>query len=192
MELMDKMAVRRDTAVSLGKRIEELLEGAERKAHEACGAKKAMAAHSKNLIGISTAADAEVGKSIPDIEHLKPIKEWLGKCIAATENLVGHFSNIEMQCLGEVAAYKASRDAIFKVVKEIDDGTERLSRAIEEGSVGVAEDGSLQQVGPGPRLPGVRPGPSISQQRKSEEQEATKVSPSLEGPASKKGKSGKK
>jgi hypothetical protein len=192
MELMEKVSVRRDTAVSIGKKVEDMLEGAQRKAYEAGGAKKAMLSHVKNLLGIVAAVDEEVEKSIPDLEHAKVIKSWLMRCVAATENYVGHLSNLELQALGEATGYTASRDFIFKIVKEIDESSERLASAIKSGSVQVEEDGSLQQVGEGPRPPGVRPGLSIAQQRKAEEAAAQAAAAApVEEPVTKKRKRSK-
>lgn len=183
MELMDKdaiskatatpvdhtMEIKRGTATSIGVRIEEMMEGAERKVHELNGAKKAMQAHVKNLLGIVAAVDSEVEKTIPDLPTATLIKTWLNKTVIATENLAGHLGNIELQTVGEIAGYKAIHEYIQKVVKEIDTHKAALAQAIAEGRVIIEEDGSPTMAGPGPRLPGVRPGLSIAQQRRAEE-----------------------
>lgn len=169
MSLVDKIEVRRGTATSIGVKIEEMLDGAERKSHETSGAKKAMQAHVKNLLGIVAAVDGEVEKSIPDLPTAKLIKDWLARCVVATENLASHLANIEMQALGEVIGYKATHDYIQKIVKEIDDSKVAMIQAIAEGKIVVEEDGTTQQVDAGPRLAGVRPPMSIAQQRKVEE-----------------------
>ena len=173
MSLVDKLEVRRGTATSIGMRIEEMLDGAERKAHETGGAKKAMQSHVKNLLGIVVAVDEEVEKSIPDLETAKLIKTWLMKTVASTENLVGHLANVEMQALGEAIGYRAVHDHVQKMVKEIDDGKATFLKAIEEGRIVVEEDGEAQMVGVGSRPSGVRPGLSIAQQRKAEEAQQT-------------------
>lgn len=169
MSLVDKIEIKRGTVTSIGVKIEEMLDGAERKAHETGGAKKAMQAHVKNLLGIVAAVDAEVEKSIPDLPTAQLIKTWLSRCVVATENLAGHLANVEMQALGEAVGYKAVHDHIQKVVKEIDDGKENFLKAIEEGRIVLEEDGEAKATGTGPRPPGVRPAPSIAQQRKAEE-----------------------
>lgn len=169
MSLVDKLEARRGAAVSIGTRIEEMLDGAERKAHETGGAKKAMQVHAKSLMGIAAAVDEEVEKSIPDLETAKLVKTWVMKAVIATENMAAHLANVEMQALGEAIGYRAVHDHVQKVVKEIDDGKANFLKAIEDGSVVLEEDGEAQAVGRGPRLPGVRPAPSIAQQRKAEE-----------------------
>ena len=169
MSLVDKIEIKRGTVTSIGVKIEEMLDGAERKANETGGAKKAMQAHVKNLLGIVAAVDAEVEKSIPDLPTAQLIKTWLSRCVVATENLAGHLANVEMQALGEAVGYKAVHDHIQKVVKEIDDGKENFLKAIEEGRIVLEEDGEAKATGTGPRHTGVRPAPSIAQQRKAEE-----------------------
>jgi hypothetical protein len=162
--------LKRGVATSIGSKIEDMLDGAEKKAHETGGAKKAMQAHAKNLLGIVAAVDAEVEKSIPDLPTAQLVKSWLNKCVVATENLAGHLGNVELQAHGEAAGYRAVHDYIQKMVREIDDGKTALARAIAEGRVVLEDDGSPQMVGDGPRLPGARPAPSISQQRRLEAQ----------------------
>lgn len=169
-----KTEIRRGTATALGVKVEEMLDSAEKKAAELGGAKKAMQTHAKNLLGIVAAVDDEVEKSIPDLETAKLIKNWLGKTVASTENLAGHLSNVEQQALGEVQGYKAVHDFIQKVVAQIDAGKAEMAKAIAEGRITIEEDGSPQMTGPGPRLSGARPAPSIAQQRKQEEQEKPK------------------
>jgi hypothetical protein len=162
-----KADIRRNAATSIGVKIEEMLDGAERKVAELGGAKKAMQAHAKNLLGIVGTVDAEVEKSIPDLETAALIKTWLGRTVAATENLIGHLSNIEQQALGEAVGYKAMHDYIQKVVKEIDEGKANFAKAVAEGRIQLEADGSATTVG-GPRVPGTRPGLSIAQQRREE------------------------
>jgi|MudIll2142460700_1097286.scaffolds.fasta_scaffold00003_133 hypothetical protein len=165
-----KAEIRRGTATSLGIKVEEMLDSAEKKAAELGGAKKAMQGHAKNLLGIMAAVDDEVEKSIPDLETAKLIKSWLSKTVAATENLAGHLSNIEQQALGEAQGYRVVHDFIQKIVREIDSRQEELVKAIAEGRITLEEDGTPQMADSGPRPPGVRPGASIAQQRKQEEQ----------------------
>lgn len=165
-----KAEIRRGTATALGVKVEEMLDSVEKKAAELGGAKKAMQAHVKNLLGIVAAVDDEVEKSIPDLETAKLIKTWLSKTVASTENLAGHLSNVEQQALGEAQGYKAVHDFIQKVVSQIDAGQAEMAKAVAEGRVTIEEDGSPEMTGPGPRPPGVRPAPSIAQQRKQEEQ----------------------
>lgn len=166
-----KADIRRGTATALGVKVEEMLDSAEKKAAELGGAKKAMQAHTKNLLGIVAAVDDEVEKTIPDLETAKLIKTWLAKTVASTENMAGHLSNVEQQALGEAHGYRAVHDFIQKVVAQIDEGKAEMARAIAEGRVVIEEDGSPQMSGPGQRLPGARPAASIAQQRKQEEQE---------------------
>lgn len=183
MSLADKLEIKRSSATAIGVKIEEMLEGAERKVHETAGAKKAMQAQVKNLLGIVAAVDGEVEKSIPDLEIAKLVKTWLGRAVASTENLAGHLGNVEMQAIGEVVGYKAAHDLIQKIVKEIDDSRVSFLKAIEEGRITVEEDGSSQMTGDGPRLPGVRPGLSIAQQRKAEEATQAAKPEDIEAPA---------
>lgn len=172
-----KAELRRGTATALGIKVEEMLDGAEKKAAELGGAKKAVHGHVKNLLGIIAAVDDEVEKSIPDLETAKLVKTWLGKTVAATENLAGHLSNIEQQALGEIHGYKAVHDFIQKVVAQIDAGQAEMAKAVAEGRVTIEEDGSPEMTGPGPRPVGVRPALSIAQQRKQEEQAAQAEQP---------------
>jgi hypothetical protein len=184
-----KADIRRGTATSIGVRVEEMLEGAERKVHEARGAKKAMQIQTKNLMSISAAVDGEIEKSIPDIETLKIVKLWVSRCVEATDNFAGNLANVELQAAGEVAAYKAIHDHIQDVVSKIDANKVAVAEAIKSGTAELDEDGEPQMVDAGGRPPGVRPSMSVVQQRKAEEQaeeqKQEEVSP-------KKGKRGKR
>jgi len=165
-----KADIRRGTATAIGAKIEEMHDSAEKRAAEFCGAKKALQAHVKNLLGIMEAVDEEVQKSIPDLETAKLVKDWLIKTVRSTESLAGHMLNSELQALGEVAALKSVHTYVQKVVGEIDSSKAALDQAIASGNVQLEEDGTAQQVGDGPRLPGIRPSMSIAQQRKAEEE----------------------
>jgi hypothetical protein len=185
----NKTEVKRGTLVAVGSKVEDLIDSAEARAHEARGAKTAIRAHVKNLLAISTAADQEVGKSIPDLETLKLVKEWLGKAIAATDNLAGHLENVELQIRGEVVGQKAIHDHIQKMVKMIDGTEERIKEAITSGEV-VAAKGGLETAPGARRMMGVHPGSTIKTQRLAEEKAAssTKKTPRKKKTARKKAK----
>lgn len=175
MNLADKIELKKDVLLSVGVKVEELLEGAESQCHEARGGKKALRAHVKNLMGIILAADEDLGKSIPDLETLNLIKSWLSKTILSTENAAKHLENIEIQMAGEVAGHRGTHDVLQKLVGDAERKLEEVTEAVKAGRAIVDQDGTAQAA-PGERRPaGVRPGGSIKEQRLAEEAQASTV-----------------
>lgn len=175
MNLADKIGLKKDVLLSVGVKVEELLEGAEQQCHEARGGKKALRAHIKNLMGIIVATDEDVGKSIPDLETLSIVKAWLSKMVISTENASKHLENVEIQMAGEVAGHRGTHDMIQKMMGDADRKLGEVEAAVKAGTATVNRDGTVEAA-PGERRPaGVRPGMSIKDQRLAEEAQAVEA-----------------
>lgn len=169
MGLADKFEIKRGTLTSVGVKVEELLEGAERNAHEACGGKKALLAHMQNLLGIVAAVDDEVEKSIPDLETAKLVKGWLSKTVVATENAARHMEAMELRAMGEVSGHTALHDVIQKMASTVETRQRQVEELAKSGEV-ESEGGEVSMKGGnGSRPTGVRPAPPIKAQRLAEE-----------------------
>jgi hypothetical protein len=168
MKIEEKALVSKDIIGKVGIATEEMLEGAEKTAAEAKGAKEALFQHVKNLLGIVEAVDAEVDKTL-DLPTASLIKKWLMKTVHATENYARHFINVELSAIGESNGLKRTHDLLQRMASQIDSKVIEFHEALERGDIILGDDG-MPIAKPGkPRPVGVRPGQTIKQQRLAEE-----------------------
>jgi len=171
MPSLEKSQVKVATIHEVGCSVDDLLEGANHRQHQAKGAAHALRAHAKNIQALITAADNDLEQGIPDDETLEHVKKWLLRAYHATTNFADHWSNLEQQAIGEINALKRAVEVVSKLHKVEDLKLQRIVQGLQEDDL-AEEDDEISQTGaatPRGRPVGVRPGKTIKEIRQAEE-----------------------
>lgn len=167
MRFEEEASVTTKVITKIGVKLEEMLENVEKEQQKAVGARSALLKQVDNLVALSKAADEELEKTIPTTETLELVKSWLFKAVQSTKNFADHYINVELACVGEAAGYKATHDLLQKMSKQLTTKLDAIKEGISSGDLKIDDDGDLVAITKRPS--GVRPGPTIKQQRKAED-----------------------
>lgn len=148
----------------VGNRLDDMLEAAQRSKSSLEGGKQALFAAAKNVEALLKASeqDLEEGR-LPDVETLGHVKKALVRALTSVQTLAKNFENREIMAAGSVDMASKS---VALVKKLMDDEKRKLSGLVEAAELGKEEESNGRE-----RPAGLRPGPSIAQQRRAEGEE---------------------
>jgi len=158
---LDKAEIKKLTLNSVVSQVEDLLEGAQQNKAQLEGGKLALFQAAKNLQKLSEFADRELEEEkIKDLETLTIVKQYITRAVASVSSLARQYENREISVSGEADF----GNKVVKLLKKLFD--EEAAKA-ERISVAQSEVLTVRD-----RPVGARPGLSIAQQRRQEEQDA--------------------
>ncbi len=156
---------------------DDWLEAAKKTSQQFAGAKHALREHAKKVQQnvLKVKRELEEGK-LEGMEAVKIADYAVLQIQRAVDSLniaSQHFENKQQSAAGEIAAYTFMVSHVAGLQKKEVDRLQKIVEAIESGDVVMDEAGGLSQSEAGNnsgngRIPGVRPGMSISAQRKAE------------------------
>ena len=174
--ITDKLKLKAEVIQETGERVENLLIAAENQIQNHIGAKVALRQLCKNINSLLDLVDKDVEENkLPTkpADIIDYIKLMISRAATMAENGSAHQESCELTAIGRKEAIGTVISVLKKDMENTAQKLHNINAAIENNEISVDEDGMLSQNEgeTGNRIPGVRPGMSIAQQRKLEQKE---------------------